>query len=736
MDRINSTSRINGMGGLIPFMRRWSPLARTVLSLLLVGLAGWVGWGAFSTPHLASGAAIKNAAPLATTAPASSTTALHLPPGPLPGSEIWNEGASSFLFGSNDAYEWSDKNIETMPAIQQALKDAGLTLLRTFIPDNADDATLEQRIQTVEHTGAVCLAVLTNVTNVSFNKHVVSYFGSRCNLYEFGNEPDYFLVPIKTYMAAWNSTIPQLRKINPAAKFIGPAVINSNGFYNYMPQFLHGVKASGVLPDAVTFHYYSCWQMDEPTCLASASTYKSATEQVRKLVTSILGKDLPIGITEWNYDPRNPPPSYGGKAEFISKFTQAAIRAMVAGGVAFACQFDVASYGGYGLLDMFDVNTGKPKPQFTTLAALIKHYKPVAPPPSTTTASSGPTLLSRDATAICSANDTGPNEPGALIDGKFGDWGFWQVASGLLPGSCAIHLKGKANSVIFAWYSDYSFDYIDPTSMAPQDYDIAVSGDSTDGSDGTWRTVAQVRGNEARAREHRFDFKGMSWIRMTVLSGQPQASQPFMRIDEIEVFNAANLGANTFYFSGDSITGMAYNRYPENTPSFAEVMQLCAPGRYPLMIDGGFGGQSLDGAVANLAQWQTMLPDMHYWLLGWGTNDALNDESPETFRADLQTVVTAILQKGGVPMLAHIPYTKYHNKPGLDAEVQRLNGVIDEVTAANHLTPGPDLYTLVKEHPDYLGPDGLHPSGPGAVAINAAWFQTMRSQLGLSGANC
>jgi len=206
MDRINSMNQINGMSGLIRFIRRWSPLARTVLSLLLVGLAGWVGWGAFSTPHLASGAAIKNAAPLATTAPASSTTALHLPPGPLPGSEIWNEGASSFLFGSNDAYEWSDKNIETMPAIQQALKDAGLTLLRTFIPDNADDATLEQRIQTVEHSGAVCLAVLTNVTNVSFNKHVVSYFGNRCNLYEFGNEPDYFLVPIKTYMAAWNST--------------------------------------------------------------------------------------------------------------------------------------------------------------------------------------------------------------------------------------------------------------------------------------------------------------------------------------------------------------------------------------------------------------------------------------------------------------------------------------------------------------------------------------------------
>src|SRR6185437_4682929 len=144
----------------------------------------------------------------------------------------------------------------------------------------------------------------------------------------------------------------------------------------------------------------------------------------------------------------------------ITKFTEAAIKSMVEGGVAFACQFDVASYGGYGLLDMFDVNTGKPKPQFTALAALIKHYKPTATTSTApATAPSGPTLLSRDATAICSDNDTGPNEPGALLDGKFGDWGFWQLAANAMPGSCAIHLKTKASKVIFAWYSDYSFDY-------------------------------------------------------------------------------------------------------------------------------------------------------------------------------------------------------------------------------------------------------------------------------------
>ena len=718
------------MDRVVTYTRHWLPLGRTLAALFLVVVAGWVAWTPPKPPKAAPmGAAQSNST--------STPAAAALPRGPLPDSELWNDGASSFLFGTNDGYEWSAKNVETDPAIQLTLHNAGFTLMRTFIPDNASDAILEQRITTIEHIGATCLAVLTNVYNTSFNQHVVSYFGKRCQLYEFGNEPDYFGIPFNQYMSAWNKTIPLLRQINPAAQFIGPAVINSNGFYNYMPQFLKGVKASGVMPDAISFHYYPCWQMDEATCLASAATYTSATQQVRNLVTSILGRDLPIGLSEWNYDPRNPPPSYGDSADFITKFTTAAIKAMVKGGVAFACQFDAASYSGYGRLDMIDVNTGLPKPQFDVLASLIKQYKPTPATSVSTGTPTGPTLLSRGADAICTSHDSGTGDPGALTDGNFGNWGFWQIATNALPGSCALRLKPGTGNVILAWYSDYSFDWNDPTSMAPQDYDIAVSSNSTDGSDGDWQTVASVRGNHARARESLFSFAGMSWVRMTVLAAQPHPSQPFVRIDELEVFDAHNLGNHTFFFSGDSITGMAFNRYADSVPSFAEDMAACLPQHYPLMIDGGFGGQSSDGAVQGIAEWQAMMPDMHYWLLGWGTNDALNDESPAVFQTNLQTVVTAILQKGGVPILAHIPYTTTHSGPSdLLAEIQRLNSVIDAVTAANHLIPGPDLYTLVRAHPEYLGPDGIHPSGAGAIAINALWFQTLHTALGLTGANC
>lgn len=49
----------------------------------------------------------------------------------LPGQQVWKQGVSSFLFGTNDTQEWADDNIETLPTVQQALKDAHFTLTST-----------------------------------------------------------------------------------------------------------------------------------------------------------------------------------------------------------------------------------------------------------------------------------------------------------------------------------------------------------------------------------------------------------------------------------------------------------------------------------------------------------------------------------------------------------------------------------------------------------------------------
>ena len=294
----------------------------------------------------------------------------------LPGQQIWKQGISSYLFGTNDTYEFFGHNIQTEPTIQEGLRNAGFTLIRSFFPDDASDTVIEKRIRAIENSGAQCLGVITNISNVAFDEHLVRYLGDRCQMYEFGNEPDYNGISVDTYLQQWNSVIPLLRHINPDAKFIGPVTHNFLGNYNFMKVFLEGVKASAILPDAVSFHWYPCFKESQQSCQDKAKSVTSIVQTVRKLVQSTLGKDLPIGITEWNYDPTNPPPAYGDDPVFITRFTTDALHSMIQAAVAIACQFDAASYAGFGRLDLFDVGNNQPKPQFYAIKDLIQQYRP------------------------------------------------------------------------------------------------------------------------------------------------------------------------------------------------------------------------------------------------------------------------------------------------------------------------------------------------------------------------
>src|SRR5450755_326838 len=595
----------------------------------------------------------------------------------LPGQQIWKQGVSSFLFGTNDSYEWSPNNLQTQPAIQQALRAAGFTLIRSFFPDKASDAVIEKRIQTIENSGAHCLGVITNISDVSFDKHLVTYLGSRCQLYEFGNESDLNGISIQTYLHQWNTLIPLLRQINPTARFIGPVTYNDQGNLGFMQNFLEGVKASGILPDAISFHWYPCFQDSAASCLSKASTYSQVAQEVKSLVRSILGKDLPVGISEWNYDPGNPPPAYGDDPQFITSFTTNALHSMIEGGVAFACQFDAADYGGYGRLDMFNVTTNAPKPQYYAIQNVIKVYAPTGtqsqavPSPTTDTNVAGSALVSRNKPVYCAGNDAGAGGPEAIVNGHYGNWSFWRPSLSALPSWCAINVGAGPTRLLMTWDSDYTFDYIsNQGGLGPQDYTISVSSNSTNGADGTWQTVVNVTNNLTRIREHLLPFAHQSWVKMTITKGQPHPSQPYVFIDQIDLYDVSQNLNDTFFFSGDSITGMGYNRYDANQPSYAALVHAAYPQHFPAMIDGGLGGWTSDGAVQGIAQWLALNPDMHYWVLGWGTNDALDQVSPAHFQANLQTLVDKIKQAGHVPMIAHIPYSA---RPGLDQEIQALN---------------------------------------------------------------
>ncbi len=293
----------------------------------------------------------------------------------LPGEKFLKNGVSSYVFGVNNTNLWNtNNNIETNTKIQQLVKEAHFPLIRVwfFSPTGdysalANDAETERRLKLVSDMGAQCLGVLEDTGSQAFvyYKHVVQLAGNRCNMYEFGNEPGEHEAPdMPAYIQSWNMLIPQLRKINPQAHFIGP--VAGEGPIktpHWIPDFLKGVKASGVLPDAVSFHEYS----------TDPSLFGAEVTRTRQLIKSILGKNLPVGITEWNeYSDNN---SNWTSDPVFARFVTAALNSIIAAHTDFANEFTLYNHGGSGDsdLDMFDPS-GQPRPEYDVMKSMIAEY--------------------------------------------------------------------------------------------------------------------------------------------------------------------------------------------------------------------------------------------------------------------------------------------------------------------------------------------------------------------------
>jgi len=266
----------------------------------------------------------------------------------------------------------------------------------------------------------------------------------------------------------------------------------------------------------------------------------------------------------------------------------------------------------------------------------------------------------------------------------------------------------------------------------PQDYTLSVSANSTNGQDGDWRVVTSVTGNQARVREALVPFAGDGWLKMTITKAPDHPSQNSMLVDQIDCFDVSTGAQDTALFEGDSITALAYSQIAENAPSFSELVHQNDAAIYPSMLNEGMGGWTSGSAVSHIDTWLSLNPDIHYWLLGWGTNDALLRVDPLVFRANLQTLVSKIEASGHVPVLARIPAVRQStpHDQGVNQQIQALNAEIDAVTQTDHLIHGPDLYSLFFAHQaTFYAADGIHPNATAARAMNDAWYLAMRDTL-------
>lgn len=311
-----------------------------------------------------------------------------------------------------------------------------------------------------------------------------------------------------------------------------------------------------------------------------------------------------------------------------------------------------------------------------------------------------------------------PKGGDVVVDGVYRTSATWSGGNPTpeRPSWVAIEIGAGYSRLLLSWTSSGNHDYTDRKYGAPVDYRIETSPDSTNGEDGTWRTVAAVVDNPVRTRAHAFDFAGQRWVRMSVTRLSPDVFRWGLYIDEIDVHDLSRGGDDAWVFFGDSITSGVFDRAPEHQPSFAEAIARRHPGYFPATIGAGFGSLHHSDAVKRIDQVLALNPDAKVVALSFGSNDW----DPAAFRRDLLEVIRKVRAAGKIPVVPRIP----HRTDSKEDFAARLNAVVDAVTREERLLPGPDLYAYFRAHPERLM-DGLHPDPAGAVEMIRLWAEAV-----------
>jgi acyl-CoA thioesterase-1 len=314
--------------------------------------------------------------------------------------------------------------------------------------------------------------------------------------------------------------------------------------------------------------------------------------------------------------------------------------------------------------------------------------------------------------------ESSPGGGKVVVDGVYRTKASWAGGrpTAAKPSWVAIDIGAGPSRLLVSWTSSGNHDYTDRKYGAPVDYRIETSADSTNGSDGTWRTAVAIAGNPVRSRAHAIDFAGQRWVRMVVTGLSPDVFEWGLYLDEIDVHDLSRGGNDVWVFFGDSITSAVFDRAPAHQPSFPEAIARRHLGFFPAVIGAGFGSLHHADAVGRIDEVLALNPDARVIALGFGSNDW----DPVAFRKDLLEVVRKVRAAGRIPVVARIPFRA-------DSPVDypaKLNAVVDDVTAKLGLLPGPDLHGYFASHRERLT-DGLHPDDAGSVEMIRLWAEAV-----------
>jgi acyl-CoA thioesterase I len=125
------------------------------------------------------------------------------------------------------------------------------------------------------------------------------------------------------------------------------------------------------------------------------------------------------------------------------------------------------------------------------------------------------------------------------------------------------------------------------------------------------------------------------------------------------------------------------------------------------------------------------------WL---GVNDIANNVSVNSYTLDLDLMLTR-LESGvpsahiliaNIPDLTLLPYFASYNQLGLHQKIEQYNLTIAHEVQQHHallVNLSQQIYNL-KDHPEYISNDGLHPTDLGYLQIAELFYKTLQQSQG------
>ena len=313
--------------------------------------------------------------------------------------------------------------------------------------------------------------------------------------------------------------------------------------------------------------------------------------------------------------------------------------------------------------------------------------------------------------------------PTSLVNGKFGETA-WSVTD---SSWVAVKLDSGPKKIFFSWNSPnymWSDTIANPGECAeglaiPTAYNILVSGNSTNGIDGTWKKTDSITGNIVAARGHVIDFDGQSWVKMQIISGGG-------KIDEIEIFDVSEAAEDIWFFLGTSITAYSYKKpvpFKDFRYFIMDYIKDFSPKSIPAIIRGGNGCIKASAVAADIDKYLAVVGNAKYFAIELGLNDAWGGSADNVanFTKSMQIIINACKKKDIIPLIAR-PSATNAEKASWQINEAFLKAV-DNLVKKNKLTAGPDLYKWFSQHPEELQDDGIHPTQQGSQTIHRLWAE-------------